>query len=70
MISAIIIDDEQHCIDTLVAMLQQKFAGAVQVTGTFNNADDARTAIENNPPDLVFLDVEMPLNPVLIFYMN
>ena len=61
MISAIIIDDEQHCIDTLVAMLQQKFAGAVQVTGTFNNADDARTAIENNPPDLVFLDVEMPV---------
>jgi two-component system, LytTR family, response regulator len=60
LLKAIIVDDEQHCIDTLAAMLQKKFAESITLLGTYNNADDAKQAIENMAPDLVFLDVEMP----------
>lgn len=60
LLKAIIVDDEQHCIDTLVAMLQKKFTESITLLGTYNNADDAKKAIETLAPDLVFLDVEMP----------
>jgi two-component system, LytTR family, response regulator len=60
LLKAIIVDDEQHCIDTLAAMLQKKFAESIALLGTYNNADDAKQAIETGAPDLVFLDVEMP----------
>ena len=38
LLKAIIVDDEQHCIDTLVAMLQNKFIESITVLGTYNNA--------------------------------
>ena len=60
LLKAIIVDDEQHCVDTLAAMLEKKFAESVSLLGTYNNADDAKQAIETLAPDLVFLDVEMP----------
>jgi two-component system, LytTR family, response regulator len=60
LLKAIIVDDEQHCIDTLAAMLQKKFAESITLLGTYNNADDAKKGIETLAPDLVFLDVEMP----------
>jgi two-component system, LytTR family, response regulator len=60
LLKAIIVDDEQHCVDALVAMLQKKFSGSVLLLGTYNNADACKEAIETLRPDLVFLDVEMP----------
>jgi two-component system LytT family response regulator len=60
ILKAIIVDDEQHCIDTLVAMLQKKFSGSITLLGSYNNAEAAKAAIETLAPDLVFLDVEMP----------
>jgi len=60
LLKAIIVDDEQHCVDTLAAMLQKKFAENITLLGTYNNADDAKQAIQTLAPDLVFLDVEMP----------
>jgi two-component system LytT family response regulator len=59
MISAIIIDDEQHCIKRLSDMLKNKFANDILLSGAFNNFDDGITAIKQLQPQLVFLDVQL-----------
>ncbi|MBO9730793.1 MAG: response regulator transcription factor [Chitinophaga sp.] len=58
-IKAIIVDDEQHCIDALQTMLQKKCPG-VNVIGTAKSVRDAKELVDELQPDLVFLDVEMP----------
>lgn len=58
-IKAIIVDDEQHCIDALQTMLQKKCPG-VQVIATAKSVRDAKELVDELQPDLVFLDVEMP----------
>jgi two-component system LytT family response regulator len=58
-IKAIIVDDEQHCIDALQTMLQKKCPG-VHVTGAAKSVRDAKELVDQLQPDLVFLDVEMP----------
>ncbi|RPE12470.1 DNA-binding response regulator [Chitinophaga lutea] len=58
-IKAIIVDDEQHCIDALQAMLQKKCPEVTVLAGV-NSVQDARRVIDELQPDLVFLDVEMP----------
>lgn len=59
MIRSIIIDDEQHCVQSLQSDLK-KHCPFVEVTGTFNSAKESILAIKKHTPDLVFLDVEMP----------
>lgn len=58
-IKAIIVDDEQHCIDALKAMLQKKCPEVTVLAGV-NSVQDAKQLIDEMQPDLVFLDVEMP----------
>lgn len=58
-IKAIIVDDEQHCIDALQTMLQKKCPG-VQVVGSAKSVREAKELVDELQPDLVFLDVEMP----------
>lgn len=58
-IKAIIVDDEQHCIDALRAMLQKKCPEVAVLAGV-NSVKEARQLIDEMQPDLVFLDVEMP----------
>lgn len=58
-IKAIIVDDEQHCIDALKAMLQKKCPEVTVLAGV-NSVSDAKQVIDELQPDLVFLDVEMP----------
>ncbi len=58
-IKAIIVDDEQHCIDALQTMLEKKCPG-VQVTGSAKSVREAKELIDDLQPDIVFLDVEMP----------
>lgn len=58
-IKAIIVDDEQHCIDALQAMLQKKCPEVTVLAGV-NSVEEARRVIDELAPDLVFLDVEMP----------
>lgn len=60
MLKAIIIDDEQHCIDVLIAMLKKKFSDWIELAGSASNADAGRKLIATQRPDLVFIDVEMP----------
>lgn len=58
-IKAVIIDDEQYCVDALRAMLDKKFP-EVEVLAGCNSVESGREAIEAYAPQLVFLDVEMP----------
>jgi two-component system LytT family response regulator len=59
MIKAIIIDDEQHCIDALVADLS-KHCGNVEVAARCCSGKEGILAIKKHKPRLIFLDVEMP----------
>lgn len=58
-IKAIIVDDEQHCIDALQTMLQKKCPEVTVIAGV-NSVREAKVLIDEAQPDLVFLDVEMP----------
>ncbi|RBL92362.1 LytR/AlgR family response regulator transcription factor [Chitinophaga flava] len=58
-IKAIIVDDEQHCIDALQTMLLKKCPG-VEIVGSAKGVKEAKELVDELHPDLVFLDVEMP----------
>lgn len=60
MLKCYIIDDEQHAVDALTAMLRKKFPQQVEITGSSIKAAVAIEEIEDLQPDVVFLDVEMP----------
>jgi two-component system, LytTR family, response regulator len=59
MITTIIIDDEQHCIDRLTKLLIEKFTNSINLLGAFNNIEDGLKAINNLQPQLIFLDVQI-----------
>jgi len=58
-ISAIIIDDEQHGIETLQWQLN-KYVLDLEIMATFCSPKSALLYLEKNNIDLVFLDIEMP----------
>lgn len=60
MLNAVIIDDEEHCIKTLAWTLDQYCSSDIHVMGRYTKPLEGLTAIETSPPDLLFLDVEMP----------
>ena len=60
MIKAILIDDEIHCLDTL-NMLLADYCPEVEVVAQCVSAKKGLTAIEKYKPEIVFLDIEMPL---------
>lgn len=59
MIRAIIIDDEQDCIESLVFDLQ-KHCKTVEILETCTSPKNGLLSIKKHKPDLVFLDVQMP----------
>jgi len=60
MINCIIIDDEQHCVDTLAAMLKTKFSASITILDTTTDSRKATALIAHHQPQVVFMDVEMP----------
>lgn len=60
MLKALIIDDEQPCVETLQIMLEKKFAGQVQVVAATTSVASATALLAEHHPDIVFLDIEMP----------
>jgi two-component system LytT family response regulator len=60
MIKAILIDDEVHCLDTLNILLND-YCPEVQVVAQCLSGKKALDAIEKFKPELVFLDIEMPM---------
>lgn len=59
MIRAIIIDDEQHCIQRLNQLIATHCASQVHVMEVAENIEDAEKLIYKLQPSLVFLDVQI-----------
>ena len=59
MANIIIIDDEEHCINVLENLIEKTHSDYI-ITGVFTNPLQGLEFIKNNPPDLLFLDIEMP----------
>lgn len=59
MTKIIIIDDESHCTNVLESLIK-KVHSEYEVIGVFTNPIEGLDFIKNNPPDLLFLDIEMP----------
>ncbi|MGB3183478.1 MAG: LytTR family DNA-binding domain-containing protein [Cyclobacteriaceae bacterium] len=57
---AIIVDDEQHCIDTLSFDLKRRCKEQVEVVATAKNAMEALSFISKDKPDILFLDIDLP----------
>ncbi len=59
MTKIIIIDDEAHCTSVLQNLIEKTHSD-YNITGIFTNPLEGLEFIKNNPPDLLFLDIEMP----------
>lgn len=58
MIKAIIIDDEQHCIDRVVTLLKP-YKSTIDLTGQFTSVENGVEGIRQLKPDVVFLDIQI-----------
>lgn len=58
-ISCVLIDDEQHAIETLEWELE-KCDFPIKIMSTFQDPKEGRDFLNTTQPDLVFLDIEMP----------
>jgi len=58
MIRVTIVDDEQHCIDQLVALLDH-YRDRVSISSIHHELDGALQGIGKYRPDVVFLDVQL-----------
>lgn len=54
MIKAVIIDDEQHCIDRLCNLLPEIKNPVIQLSGTAQTVDEGISLISKHHPQLVF----------------
>src|SRR5688500_13186712 len=59
MITATIVDDEPFCCESLATLLE-RYCPAVKVLDICYSASDALQSIQQRPPDILFLDIEMP----------
>jgi len=59
-INAILIDDEKNALESLALKVATYFP-EITITNTFQNPQKAVIEINNNRPNLVFIDIEMPV---------
>src|SRR5690554_6542026 len=59
MVKIIRIDDEAHCTKVLENLIEKVHSDYV-ISGVFTNPIQGLEFIKQNPPDLLFLDIEMP----------
>ncbi|MEO6548687.1 MAG: LytTR family DNA-binding domain-containing protein [Ferruginibacter sp.] len=59
MFTAILVDDEIHCTETLKEKLRL-YCPSVAVKAVYNDPQEALKALQEDAPDILFLDVEMP----------
>ena len=55
-----LIDDEPNCTEVLHLLLE-KHCPSVQINGIFNDSEKALEHILHTRPELIFLDIEMPM---------
>jgi two-component system LytT family response regulator len=61
MLNCIIIDDELNCREDLQAVIDHQFKGRIHVAGTASSVKEGVTIINQTMPDVVFLDIRMPV---------
>ncbi len=61
MINAIIIDDESRGRESLKKLLEKYCGDSVKVLGLGDSVEVAKKLVEMHQPDLVFLDIRMPM---------
>ena len=59
-INAIIIDDEKNALESL-SLKVEKYFPQITITHKFQNPQKAVIEINNNLPDLLFIDIQMPV---------
>ncbi len=59
MLSAVIVDDEEHCRETLIKQLEWSCPN-VKVLGQAESVESALVVLKTVTPDLLLLDIEMP----------
>lgn len=59
MLKAIIVDDEKHAIKTLEWEIDTHCQG-IEIVGRYNDPVKALEILQVSPPDILFLDIEMP----------
>jgi two-component system LytT family response regulator len=57
--TAIIVDDEEHCREVLEHLLK-KYCADVKLIGSYGEAEEALAILLKQQPDILFLDIEMP----------
>ena len=58
MIKTLIVDDETHCINRLIHLIERR-PNTFEVIDTCQTVEAALDVVKNNPLDLVFLDIEI-----------
>lgn len=58
-IRALIVDDELHAREEMAALLAE--TGAIEIVGSCGNAVDALKSINSLRPEVLFLDIQMPV---------
>ena len=59
MIKAIIVDDEPYCCESLMTLLE-RYCPAVKVADVCYSGEAALSSIQEQKPEILFLDIEMP----------
>jgi len=59
MIKAIIVNDEPNCCESLATLLE-RYCPEVKIADICYSGETALAAIKDQPPQIVFLDIEMP----------
>lgn len=59
MIKAVIVDDEPYCCESLVTLLE-RYCPGVKVADICYSGEAALSAIQEQQPQILFLDIEMP----------
>ena len=60
MINVVLVDDEENALNSL-ALKINRFYPSFNIVNTFQNSKEAVISINKNKPDILFLDVEMPI---------
>lgn len=60
MLTATIVDDEPYCCETLATLLE-RYCPDVKILDICYSAEDALLSIKDQKPQILFLDIEMPL---------
>ena len=60
MIKVVLIDDEENCLSSLAILLTQ-YCPEVQIMEQCQSVQAGLTAINTHKPDLIFLDIEIPV---------